>query len=113
MGRELTFVIPVTLNIPNRVGVVGIILLIATDLDLLKAPGWQMNIGRNEVTPKTLMLESQTRRQAAYIGDLFSTAEDEVGVDFDEPVVTCVPNGGISVPGDLMIVLRNGCSNCM
>jgi len=72
-----------------------------------------MNIGRNEVTPKGLMPEPHTRRQALYIGDLFFTAEDEVGVDFDDPMVTYIPNGGISVPGDLMVLLRNGCGDCM
>ena len=101
------------LDVPNGVWVVGIILLIAANLDLLKAPGRQMNIGRNEVTPEGLVLEPHTRCQAAYIGDLFFTAEDEVGVDFNDPVVTCVPNGGISVPRNLIILLRNGCSDCM
>ena len=109
----LTLVIPVTLDIPNRVRVVGIILLIAADLDLFKAPGRQMNIGRNKVTPKVFMPEPQACRQAACIGDLFSTAEDEVGVDFDDPVITCIPDGAISVPGDLMVLLRNGGRNCV
>jgi len=113
MGRGLTSFIPVTLNIPNGVWVVGIIHFITTNFDLLEPPGRQMNIGRNKVTPKVFMLEPHTRRQAAYIGNFFFAAKDEVGVDFNDPVVTCVPDGSISVPGDLMVLLRNGCSDCM
>lgn len=113
MGGGLTSVIPMTFNIPDRVWVVGIILLIAANLDLLKAPGRQMNIGRNEVTTKALMLEPHTGRQAAHIGNLLPTAENEVGVNLDNPVVTCVPDSGITVPGDLIVLLRDGRGDCM
>ena len=113
MGRGLTFFIPVTLDIPNRVWVVGVILLIAANLDLLEPPGRQMNIGRDKVAAKDLVPEPHARGQAAHIGDSFPAAEDEVGVDLDNPVVTCVPHGAISVSGDLIVLLRNGRSDCV
>ena len=61
-GREA--VVPVALDVPVRVDVPRVVLLVAADLDLLEAPLRQDGVRRAEVAARGVVAEAEARRVA-------------------------------------------------
>jgi len=63
MNRQLTSLVPMGLDVPVRVDVVDVVLLVARDLDLLESPLRKNSVGRSDVASRVLMSEPQSSRQ--------------------------------------------------
>jgi hypothetical protein len=100
-----------TLDIPVSVLVLGIVVLVARDLDLLKSPLGQDGVTRDEVTSRVLVSEPEARRERVDTIDLVTSATEEVIDDFDDPVVVRVSDRVVAVSRDLVVEGGDGCSD--
>lgn len=74
-------------NVPVGMLILGIVLLVARDLDLLPTPLWQDGIGSPHVAVEVLMPESDTTGQGSDDLSWLGLAEVHVIDDFNNPIV--------------------------
>jgi len=89
-----------TLDIPVRVGIFGVVLLFTSNLDLLETPLRQDSICSSQIAAQCLMLEAQTCRQRVDPVDLLATVD--IVYNFDLPVIMPVANGVIAIARNLI-----------
>lgn len=88
--------------------VFGIVLLVASDFDLLKPPLRKRNVCRAQVTVQVGVSEPHSSRQRVNPLDLALLSGKHIVDDFHDPVVVAVPDTSISVAGHLIMVLCHG-----
>ena len=84
-----------TLDIPVCVGILGVVLLFAGNLDLLETPLRKNSIRGSQVASQSLVLEAQSCSQRVDPVDLLATVN--VVNDFDLPVIVPIADGIIAV----------------
>jgi len=98
-----TAVVPVALDVPMRVGVFRVVLLVAAHFDLLESPLGQA-LGRSaEVAPRYVMTEAQPSRERMYPLEALTTPAANVIDDLDIPVIILVTNRDVSVARHLVV----------
>jgi hypothetical protein len=98
----------VSLNIPVGVGVARVVLLGASNLDLLETPLRQVHVAGSEITAKNLMLETESGGESS---DLATVTRGRVANNLDLPVVLFVTNSQVTVAGNLLVASCDGSSN--
>lgn len=96
------------LDIPPRMRVLRVVLLVTGYLDLLPTPLRQRHIGGLEVTTQDLMPEPQPRRQRVNTFDVLLVAQDHVVDDLDDPVVVIIADRQVTVGGNFKVLLGHG-----
>lgn len=86
-----------TLYIPPSLRVTDVVLLIATDLNLLETPSRQDLVTRTEIASELNVSEPQLGGKAPDFADSFFFPEYKVIDDFDHPVISEVACRGIPV----------------
>jgi hypothetical protein len=107
LGRG-ELIVPVSLNIPVGVGVARVVLLGASNLDLLETPLRQVHVAGSEITAKNLMLETESGGESS---DLATVTRGRVANNLDLPVVLFVTNSQVTVAGNLLVASCDGSSN--
>lgn len=97
-----------SLNIPVGVGIAGVVLLGAGNLDLLETPLRQVHVTSSEVASKNFMLETEGGGESA---DLAAVTRGSVADDLNLPVVLFVTNSQVTVAGNLLVASGDGSSN--
>ena len=95
--RYLTAVVPVVLDVPVRMGVTRIVLLITADLDLLEPPLWKDGVCRTEVAAENMVTEAQTGRERMDPLHLIFLAHLDIINDLDDPVVMMITDGRVAI----------------
>lgn len=88
--------------------VFGIVLLVASDLDLLETPLRKRNICCAQVTIQVGVSEPHSSGQCVNPLDLALLPGKHIVDDFHDPVVVAVPDTSISVAGHFIMVLCHG-----
>jgi hypothetical protein len=60
---ELTLLIPVSFDVPVSVGILRIVLLVASNFNLLETPLWQVNITSSKIATQHSVLKSESSCQ--------------------------------------------------
>lgn len=105
---KLTLVVPVSLDIPVSVSVSGVVLVGASNFDLLKTPLRQVGVASAKVATKDRVLKTESRSQGS---DSAAVARGRVTDNFNLPVIFIITNSQIAVGGNLTVALGNRCSN--
>lgn len=63
--QVLTLLIPVSFNIPVSVNILGIIVLVTGDFNLLETPLWQVDIPSTKIASKDGVLKSESSSQCS------------------------------------------------
>ena len=100
-------VVPVRLDVPVRVDVARVVLLLAAHLDLLEAPLRQDRVRRAQVAARCLVAESQAGRQRVDPLVLVLGAAVDVVDDLDNPVILVVADSRVAVARHLIVKLRH------
>lgn len=90
------------LDVPVGKGIPRVVTLVASHLDLLETPLWQVDIAGAEVTAKNLMFQPEGSSQGA---DLAPVARCNILDHFDLPMILIVPNSEVAVRGHFLVAL--------
>lgn len=101
---ELTAVIDMAFNIPVRMSIAGVIVLITSNFHLLETPLWQDRVGGTEITPKQLMTEPQTSSKRMNLVHLALLAQLDIIYNLDNPVVLIVSYSSVAVARNFVVV---------
>jgi len=93
-------VVPVSFNGPVGVSVARVVLLGASNLDLLETPLRQVHVTGSEVAAKNLMLKTEGSGESA---NLATVARSRVTDNLNLPVVLLVTNSQVTVTGNLLV----------
>ena len=93
------------LDVPVRMRVSGVVLLLAADLDLLEAPLRQDGVRSAQVASQHLVAESHASSQRMDVLNLLSSLQ--VVHDLDDPVVLFVADGRVTVARNFVVQLRD------
>jgi hypothetical protein len=106
---RLKLLVPVRLDVPVRVHILGVVLLGARDFDLLEAPLRKDRVGRAEVAAEVLVTEAQASGESVDASVILHLRLGALSVidNLNNPVVLSVANGVISVTRDLPRLLGN------
>lgn len=63
--QVLTLLIPVSFNVPVSVNILGIIVLVTGDFNLLETPLWQVDIPSTKIASKDCVLKSESSSQCS------------------------------------------------
>lgn len=99
-SSKLTLVVPVSLNVPVGVSVTGIVLLGASNLNLLETPLRKVDVASSEVAAKDLMLETESSGKSP---DLATVARSRITNNLNLPVVLVVTNSQVTVAGNFLV----------
>jgi hypothetical protein len=108
LSDKLTLVIPVGLDVPVSVGIAGVVLLGAGNLDLLETPLGEVNVASPEVAAKNLVLETESSGESP---DLAAVARSSITNNFNLPVILVVTNSQVTVRRNLLVASSDGGSN--
>lgn len=97
-----------TLNVPVGEDILGLVLLGASDFDLLETPLWQVDVARSEIAVKLSVPKSECSRQSAKLGVI---ARRGVINDLDLPVILLVTNSDIAITGNFVVSFSNRCGD--
>lgn len=89
-----------SLNVPVGVSVARVVLLGASNLDLLETPLRQVHVTGSEVATKNLMLKTEGSGESA---NLATVTRSRVADDLNLPVVLLVTNSQVTVTGNLLV----------
>ena len=98
--------VPVALNVPVRMRVLRVVLLITADLDLLETPLRQDCVRSTKIATKRLVTETHASRERVHAVGL--RPRFKVINDFDNPVVLLVADGRVAIARDFVVQLRDG-----
>ena len=104
----LTLVVPVSLNIPLSKSILRVVLLGASNLDLLETPLWQVDIAGAKVAAQFSVLQPEGSGQSP---DLGAVIRGDILDNLDSPVVLRITNSGVSVARNLLVRLGDWCWN--
>lgn len=94
------------LNVPLGKSILRVVLLGASNLDLLETPLWQVDIAGAKVAAQFGVLQSESGGQSP---DLGAVVRGNILDNLDSPVVLRITNSGVSVTRNLLIRLGNWC----
>jgi hypothetical protein len=106
----LTLVIPVSLNVPVGVGVTRVVLLGASNLNLLETPLRKVDVASPEVAAKDLVLETESSGESP---DLAAVARSRITNNLNLPVVLVITNSQVTVAGNFLVASGDGGSDVM
>lgn len=93
MARR-TLVIPVSLDIPVGVNILGVVGFVASDFNLLETPLRQVDVTSTKVASQYGMLESEGSGQGS---DLGSIVRGNILNNFHGPVILFISNSCVSI----------------
>lgn len=96
-----------TLNVPVRVLILGIVVLVARHLDLLETPLRKYSIRCDQVAARVEVPESQPCRKRMDPVKLGARTSNEVVNDFDNPVIVRISDSSIAVARDFVVEFRD------
>lgn len=96
------------LHVPVCVGIPGVVVLGASDLDLLETPLGQVGVAGSQIATKRCVLETERRGESA---DSATVSRSSIANDFNLPVVLVVTNSQVTVGRHLIILLPHGGSD--
>ena len=99
-SSKLTLVVPVSLNVPVGVSVTGVVLLGASNLNLLETPLRKVDVASSEVAAKDLVLETESSGKSP---DLATVARSRITNNLNLPVVLVVTNSQVTVAGNFLV----------
>src|SRR5271155_1497316 len=105
-----TFLIPMTFNVPMRVGILGIVILTAGHFDLFESPLRQIDVRGSQITSKHLMFKSERSHQRP---NLRSIARIQVLDNINNPMILIISNSQIAITRNFILALCNGSRNRM
>lgn len=82
------------LNVPMGVLVTWLVLLCASNLDLLETPLWQIDVASAEIASQIRVLQSDGAGQSA---DLAPITVGGIVDNFDDPVVLAVTDSDVAI----------------
>ena len=91
-----------------RVSVSRVVILGASNLDLLEAPLGQVDVASPKIATQDLVLEAEPRSERP---DVAEVPGGGVVNDLDLPVIFVVANSQVSIAGHLLVSLGHGGSN--
>ena len=105
---KLTLVIPVGLNVPVSVGVAGVVLLGAGNLNLLETPLREVDVASSKVAAKNLVLETESSGKSP---DPAAVARSSIPDNLNLPMILVVTNSQVTVRRNLLVASSDGGSN--
>jgi hypothetical protein len=90
----------VSLNVPVGVSVTGVVLLGASNLDLLETPLGEVDVASSEIAAKDLMLETESSGKGS---DLAAIPRSRIADNLNLPVVLVVTNSQVTVAGNFLV----------
>ena len=103
MTKTLTARITVTFDVPVRVRVFGVVLLVTADLNLLETPLRQNSVRSAEVASKVLVAETQTGGKRVNLR--WHRTLLDIVYDFNDPVVLVITDSRVTVARDFVVQL--------
>ena len=97
-----------TLHIPIRMHVLGVILFITANLHLLKPPLRQNGIRSAQITPQRLMPKPQPRRQGMDPTHALLRSLLDIIHNLHLPIIMVIPNRFVPIARHFVVQLRNG-----
>ena len=101
---SLTLIIPVCLDVPVSVNVLGIVGLVTCDFNLLETPLRQVDIASAKIAAKNCVLQSKSSGQSSDLGLVTGT---NITDDLHSPVIFLVTNSGVAITRNFSIGLGN------
>lgn len=97
-----------SLNVPVSISVTRIVLLVASDFNLLEAPLRKVDVASSKIAVHGSVLETESSSQGA---DLAAVTRCRIPDDFNLPVILLISNSEVTVAGNLAVGLCNGSVN--
>lgn len=94
-----------SLNVPVSVSVAGVVLLVASNLDLLEAPLRKVDVSSAEVAAQCSVLKAEGGRESA---DSAAIAGCRISDDLNAPVVLVITNSEVTIAGHFAVRLGDG-----
>jgi hypothetical protein len=101
----------VPFDVPVRMGIKRVILLITADLHLFVTPLGKDSVRCAKVTSYHLMTEPQAGGKSMNAIDLAFPAQLEIIHDLDHPIIVIIAYGGVAVARNFVVELCDGCRN--
>lgn len=102
------FLIPMGLNVPVCEHVAGVVLLDASDFNLLETPLWEIHVAGAEVTAETCMSQTECSGEGA---DPAAIPACGIRHNLNCPMVFVIADGHVTVARHLVVSLSKRCLN--
>ena len=109
----LTAIVDVCLNVPVRIDIVWIVLLVTADFNLLETPLWEIDICRSKITTQSFMSEAKPCSQRMNTVNIILSASFQVVNNFNLPVIMEISDSRISITRNLVMKFSNRSRNVM